>query len=148
MAVQELDVEVGDRIIIERPEGTLALLVRDIDEVDGRGAVEFELIGINGWQVISDGKIISDDGSVECTGLPRFWQILGFGLSQETRKCIFDPMFSEFLEDYLFASKKFRRKRDHCLLSVVFTWRTIKMTSLCYKIEIGAIGTASAYQSC
>src|SRR5205085_4890581 len=75
------------------------------------------------------------EGMPKCHGLPRFWVLFAFILSKSVRQAVFLPAFNEFLEDYTFARRRYRRKWSRRWLALAFSIRTARMIGCCLSIQ-------------
>ena len=78
-------------------------------------------------------------GTPACKGLPRLWLLFSYILTYEVRRNAFMPTYNEFVEDYLFARKKYRKPWNKRWLAVAFTYRTLVMMGACLRIQFGGI---------
>lgn len=65
------------------------------------------------------------------TGLPRFWELFSYILSDRVRLAAFEPSFNVFLRRYQEARRKYRTKWSRRWLAVAFTFQTLWMIVGC-----------------
>jgi hypothetical protein len=67
---------------------------------------------------------------------PRLWILFSFILGKKTREKIFEPLFHEFLKDYLLA-RRYKTKWAKRWLSFCFVCKTSAMIIGCFRVMLG-----------
>ena len=130
--IRVLDVAEGQSIKVRGPSCDFAVNVLEIRE----GEI---LLSIDANR---DTLVYSDDlkprqiwGLPKCDGLPRLWILFSLILAHSIRKDVFFPIFNEFLEDYLLARRRCRRKWARRWCACAFSLRTVAMIGTCLSLQ-------------
>jgi len=86
---------------------------------------------------IRRGETHEPDILLKYRGFARFWSLFAVSLPRRERSEIFEPLFFEFLEDYLLERRRFTGRLDRGFLGVAFTFRTGLMMGRCLAAAIG-----------
>lgn len=130
------DLAPGDTIVCDHPSGPVWVTVLSVEEDE----VLFDIDVPDSLTLVVDGRIREWQAKPSCKGLPRMWLLFAFILSHKVRHEVFYPCFNEFLEDYVFARKKYRTTWAKRWLAVAFSWRTVRMIGQCCRIQFGDWG--------
>jgi hypothetical protein len=146
----EFDLAEGESIICDTPYGTtVTIRVLEIHEPSQEVVLEIHsCVDVTLYVGTGPGREIG--GMPKCQGLPRLLLLFSFLLSHDRRREVFFPAFNEFLEDYLFARRNFKRKWDKRCLAAAFCWRVVGIVTACWKMELTSLFmlTSSAIAAC
>jgi hypothetical protein len=91
------------------------------------------------WNVVAGSSSAMDDlgaqlgqgiESSHSPSIPRMWRLFSYILPHRTREQVFEPAYSELLDDYLTTWKE-QSKWAQRWLTVAYTWRTFVMVADC-----------------
>lgn len=133
MQTLEFDLTKTQRLKCDTKDGPITVQVLDIN--NDTNEVWLAIDGPRNLTIRLGNRQRELWGAPHCTGPPRIWLLFSLVLSHAVRHTIFMPAFMEFVEDYLFTTRRITRPWERRWITFAYTIRTLCMIASCLRIQ-------------